>query len=822
MARRKPPARSGAEDRGRRSPAARSRRSDRASRAARGPREGGARPAGARSRRRAALAAVALGVLAAVIYLPAVTGEFLWDDAVFTEAAPVREASGLASIWFSPAAMENEGHYWPLVHTTFWLEHKLWGFNPVPFHLTNILLHLVNTLLLWQLLRRLKTPGAWVAAAVFAVHPVHVESVAWVIERKDVLSALFYLTAAAAWMRFVEAPRRSRYLLALALFTAGLLSKSIVVTLPAALLIWHWWKFGRITATDLRRLAPFALVAAFVTAADLSFYAGRESVAFDYSLPERALIAARVLWFYAGKLLWPSELAVIYPHWEVGAADLRGWAALLGALALAAALWFGRGRIGRGPLAGAAFFAVTLAPVLGLIDYGYMQFSFVADRHQYLASIGPLAVLAAAAARLARGPAGAAAIGNRRPAAAAVPVAVAVAVAVLGSLGVLSWRQAGIYRDEVTFFRHIVAHNPEARGAHHNLGRALLRAGRPEEALAAGRIAVERDPGSADKQNNVGVALLRSGRPEEAAAYFERARALEPLHLHARQNLAELFRKQGRPAAAVEAYREVLELDGDFALAHAGMGAALFGLGRHEEAAQAFNRAAALAPDPASAAEARFRAGLALSSLGQRDRAESHFRRARQGGPDNLGAFLNIAETFRKQADHAAAIDAYRQVLEMDGAHAPAHAGLGDALLQLERHREALAALEQAVALRPDLPNLGRLYRLMGRAAQELDRPDAAELYERAIELDPRDTESLDRLALLRFGQQRYEEALARYRALLEINPDNARTHANLGATLFRLDRIEEAARSFERAVALDPSAEEVRADLERLRRLLP
>ena len=271
--------------------------------------------------------------------------------------------------------------------------------------------------MLWQLLRRLKTPGAWVAAAVFAVHPVHVESVAWVIERKDVLSALFYLTAAAAWMRFVEAPRRSRYRpgpRAVHRRTAVQIHRGDAAGgAPDLALV----KFGRITATDLRRLAPFALVAAFVTAADLSFYAGRESVAFDYSLPERALIAARVLWFYAGKLLWPSELAVIYPHWEVGAADLQGWAALLGALALAAALWFGRGRIGRGPLAGAAFFAVTLAPVLGFIDYGYMQFSFVADRHQYLASIGPLAVLAGAAARLARGPAGAAAIGNRRPAA---------------------------------------------------------------------------------------------------------------------------------------------------------------------------------------------------------------------------------------------------------------------------------------------------------------------------------------------------------------------------------------------------------------------
>ena len=261
-----------------------------------------------------------------------------------------------------------------------------------------------------------------------------------------------------------------------------------MVTLPVALLIWHWWQRGRVTAVDLLRLAPFAAVGVAITLADLSFYTSREPLELDYSPLERALIAARALWFYAGKLVWPTDLAVIYPLWEIDSGDLVAWAYLAGAAALAALLWIGRRRIGRGPLAGALFFAVTLAPVLGFVDYGYMQFSFVADRFQYLAGIGVLAVLIGAAAH------GAAGLPEVYRTAAAGVVAVAV---VLG-LAVLTWRQAGVYRDEVTLFSRVVALNPEARDAHLNLGNALIEAGRNEEGLAASHIAVEQRPESAD------------------------------------------------------------------------------------------------------------------------------------------------------------------------------------------------------------------------------------------------------------------------------------------------------------------------------------
>ena len=313
------------------------------------PREEPVPPSTRRFTQQDILLILALGVLVVVSYLPAMLwGGFVWDDIDFVKSEPVRDVSGLWQIWFSPSDIEGEHHYWPLVYTTFWLEHKLWGFDPTGYHIVNVLLHWANTLLLWHLLRRLVVPGAWVVAAVFAVHPLHVESVAWVIERKDVLSGLFYLASVLAWMRFVERPRPRYYVESLVLYAAGLLSKSSVVTLPVALLIWHWWQQGRVTSTDLLRLVPFFAVGLVITVGDLSFYWSETTTSFDYSLTERTLIAARALWFYVGKLLWPSELAVIYLLWDVRVADPLAWGYLIAAVALAVVLWHFRPQLGRG------------------------------------------------------------------------------------------------------------------------------------------------------------------------------------------------------------------------------------------------------------------------------------------------------------------------------------------------------------------------------------------------------------------------------------------------------------------------------------------
>ena len=774
---------------------------------------------------------VTIALLAVVSYFPALSGGFVWDDVIFSEEPVLHSPGALRSIWFSPADIKNEGHYWPLVYTSFWLEHKLWGLNPVGYHAVNILLHLVNCLLLWRLFDRLAIPGAVLIAAVFAVHPLHVESVAWIIERKDVLSALFYLTAVLTWLRFNESPGPGRYALALALFAAGLLAKSVVVTLPVALLIWHWWRHGRIAAVDLLRLAPFVAVGMAITLADLGYYNSREPLELGYSLVERVLIASRALWFYAGKLLWPANLAVIYPLWEIDAADVMAWVYLIGAAALAVGLWAGRRRIGRGPLAGALFFVVTLAPVLGFIDYGYMQFSFVADRFQYLAGIGVLAVLIGGAAHGA----------GKLPAAYRIGTVAAAAVVLL--LAIVTSRQAGIYRDEVTLFSHIVSHNPHARDAHLNLSSALFEAGRFEEGLATSRIAVQQRPDSVDALANLGRALIGLEQFAEAERHLRHAVQLDPRSTTAHQNLAEALRKQERYAEAVESYRAVLAIDDRFAMAYGGMGTALYGEQRYAEAVAAMTQALILQPDHPSAGVLHLYMGRAERELGRLHEAEQHFHAAMELEPDNVEPLLdlaklqfrqgrtadaerfldrvnemrpldpailhNVAEVLRIHSRYADAVANYRAALEIDAEFAPAYAGLGIALLQQERYAESLEALERALALQPDLPLAGSsLHIFLGQAAQKLGRPDAGDYFVRAVQNDPNDLEALDHLAMARFGQQRYEEALSLYRTMIDIDPDSAITHSNLGATLFYLGQLEDALSSIERALALDPDLE--------------
>ena len=794
--------------------------------------------------KRDALAALGLALLVVVSYFPAFFGGFIWDDVIFAEEPVIHRVSGLWNIWFSPTDIKNEGHYWPLVYTSFWLEHKLWGLSPVGYHAVNVLLHLLNCLLLWHLLIRLAIPGALLIAAIFAVHPLHVESVAWIIERKDVLSALFYMTAALAWLRYVEAPRVRRYALALVLFTAGLLSKLVVVTLPVALLIWHWWQRGQVTWNDLLRLTPFFVVAVVITVADLSFYTSREPLALGYSPVERVLIAARALWFYMGKLLWPTELAVIYPLWEIDAGDPVAWAYPSAALVLVAMLWFGRHRMSRGPLAGALFFAVTLGPMLGFVDYGYMQFSLVADRFQYLAGIGVLAGLIGAAVHGA----------NRLPRDFRL-IACGLAVVVVALLGVLTWRQASIYRDEVTFFSHVVALNPAARNAHLNLSSALIEAGRNEEGLAVGRIAVEQRPDFADAHCNLALAQMNLERFEAAGESLRRALELAPRHKNSLQNTAELYRRQGRHQEAVEAYRAVLARDHRYVPAYAGMGDALFQLGRYEQAIIALQRSLSLQPDAAMAGALHDLLGRAFQKLGRLEAAAQQFdraltihpqnaqiliqlanlratqgrseeaddyrRRARALRPHDIATLQNVAESFRKQARYEEALAAYRAALEIDATYALAHAGMGDALFRLQRYEEALASMSQAVTLRPDLLTAGTLPRFMGVAAQELGRPEAADHFERAVEIDRHDAEALDRLAMLRFGEQHYEAALGLYRKLVEINPDSAHTHSNLGATLYHLGRFDEALWHVEHALVLNSDLETARIGLEQVRKAL-
>ena len=680
--------------------------------------------------RQDALALVALGLMVVISYLPAILwGGFVWDDNLCIKVNPVREVSGLWQIWFSPSAIEREVHYWPLVYTTFWLEHKLWGFAPVGYHIVNVLLHLANTLLLWHLLRRLAVPGAWMVAAVFAVHPLHVESVAWVIERKDVLSGLFYLASALAWMRFVAQPSSRWYVWSLVLYAAGLLSKSIVVTLPAALLIYHWWKQGRVTSTDLWRLVPFCVVGLVITVGDLSFYWSGTNTSFDYSLAERTLIAARALWFYAGKLLWPSALAVIYPRWDIHVADpLTGLGYLIAAVVLALALWHFRQQLGRGPLAGALFFAVTISPVLGFVDYTYMKYAFVADRFQYLAGIGVMVVVI-----------GSAAYGVCRLSSMWQKGVLGIAAVVLVVLGLLTWRQASIYRDDETFNRHIITLNPQAGVAYSNLGAVLFEQRRFEEAETHLRHAIALNPQAGDAYSNLGAVLFEQRRFEEAETHLRHAIALNPQAGDAYSNLGAVLSEQRRFEEAETHLRHAIVLNPQAGDAYSNLGAVLSEQRRFEEAethlshAVALNpqdmdafrklievltqqghykeaidliaQATALAPTSPQIAELHFLMGQKAQENGQPEMAAGCYMRTIEVDPHHAEALHRFASLRTDQQRYDEALELFQRLIDIDPSDAAAHGNMGVVLFYLGRSDEALRSFDQALSLNPNLEN---------------------------------------------------------------------------------------------------------------------
>lgn len=541
-----------------------------------------------------------LAAMIGVTFFPTIGAGFLSDDFAFTSAQPVRDWNGLYYIWFHPLSLLHEGHYWPLTYTTFWLEHKIWGYSSTGYHIANQFYHAAGCIMLWRLLLHLGVRGAWLAAAIFALHPVHAESVSWIIGRKDILASFFYFATVFAYVRYMETGERNKYVLAIGLSTLGLLCKSVGLTLPLALLIWHWWKRGRFTVNDCLRVAPFFVIAFGINFADFVTYKSLESVYFSHTNTQRVLIAARALWFYFGKLIWPDDLAGIYTRWHVTDEDFIGWGALFGALAMLIVLWQTRKRFGRAPLAAAAFFTLTLSPVLGLVDYGYQQFAFVADRYQYLASTSVMVLFAASLAH-----------GARKLRATKFAninanlwggAQLALIAALLCIYGALSWRQAGYYEDSVTYYRHVISINPKARQANAGIGEWHQTRGDYEKALEHYTNEYELAKETSDKIRinkalvNIGFVYELTGEFDRAESYYRQAIRISPSYFAGYEQLGSFLMKRGRFREAIKAFRTVVRFVPWKETAYIGLGAAYGNLGRLDEAIANFDKALSINP----------------------------------------------------------------------------------------------------------------------------------------------------------------------------------------------------------------------------------
>jgi tetratricopeptide (TPR) repeat protein len=626
-------------------------------------------------------------VLAAVTllaYARAWHGGLLWDDDRHLTRAALQSLRGLWSIWFDVGATQQ---YYPVTHSAFWLQHQLWGSATLGYHLVNILLHATSAFLVLRILQKLEVPGAVLAALIFALHPLNVESVAWISELKNTLSGVLVLAAAWTYLSFDQTRARRDYLAALGLFVVALLTKSVTAPLPAVLLVVIWWKRGRIDVRqDALPLAPFvglALVAGAATIWVERTLIGAEGAEFEFSLIERCLIAGRVVWFYALKIVWPYPLSFNYPRWIVSQAVWWQYLFPLAALAAGAATWLIRGRT-RAPLAVFLMFGGLLVPVLGFLNVYPFRFSFVADHFVYLAGIPVFALLAAGAAlgarRLEWGP----------------PARMAGGAVIVAGLGVLTFFHARNFASAEALYRHALRVNPDSWLAHNNLAGTLVTTNL-DEALFHVNEAVRLNPADPSIRNDRGILLLRGGSIDTAEAEFREAIRLLPTFADAHNNLCNSLDIQHEFNEAIISCRESLRLAPDFADAHYNLGLALLGLGQ-ADAADAFAAALRLRPE---LAEAHYYLGGLLHLRGDLEGARTRLEEAIRIKPQLADAHYSLGRVLQTMGRDAEAMPHYETALRLQPESAAAHNSLGVVLTKIGRADEALKHFEEAVRLVP-------------------------------------------------------------------------------------------------------------------------
>jgi len=602
--------------------------------------------------------AVILAAAVILAYQPAWQAGFIWDDDVYvTNNRLLTAPDGLKRIWFS---QDSPSQYFPLVYSVLRMERSAWGLNSCGYHWVNILLHAANVVLLWGLLRRLRLPGAWLAAGLFALHPVQVESVAWVTELKNVLSLFCCLLTAWAWVEFTkERPGAWRYYCGALVFQAlALFAKTTACTWPVALLLVVWLQGNPINSRRMWQITPFfaaGLIMGLVSIWWEQHHQYAVGGAFALGWMSRVLIASRAIWFYLGKLLWPVGLSFSYAHWHINPADPMQYFWLAACLIAGGGIW----AAGRGLKTAALFYVAMLGPMLGFLNQYAFRYTFVADHYQYVASIGPLALAAAVLEKL---------LGRFGR------VRVLVYACLLMLLSVLTWRQTRNYADSETLWRATLASTPSATIARNNLSHALLEKGQFDASISLSQEVLAGNSNNPVAQNNLGFALLEKGRVEESIPHFQRAIKAEPNAPGAYYNLGRAFLKEGRYEDAIPQFQTMIRLQPEFAGAYCNLGYAWLQTGRIPAAISNYETSIALEPDYALAHNDL---GGILLRLGDTNQARLHFERAVKFAPDFAEAHYNLGGLLLAAGQLDEAFNQYEKVAQLNPRLAGAHFMMG-------------------------------------------------------------------------------------------------------------------------------------------------
>jgi len=774
--------------------------------------------------------------LVCLAYARVFNAGFIWDDESHLTRNPcVVGPLGLKETWTSARAV-----YYPLVLTTFWVVHKFVGLSPWPYHLLNVFLHAGSAVLLWQVLRQLNVRGAWLGAALWALHPVMVQSVAWVTELKNTQSGFFYLLSIFCFLKWaadknaslpsplssqgkrqgegfdikretpiaspltsVLSPSRSReaeraaantelksrgrmrwwnFGLSLFFFVLATLSKPSVVMLPVVLALCVWWRTGRIYWRHIAALVPFMLISALAsvwTILEQKFHAGAIGAEWAQTWPERLIIAGRAIWFYMAKLAWPYPLIFIYPRWEINSSQLMAYLPLIAALAGLLALWLIRAKWSRAVFFAAAYYVVSLFPVLGFFSVYFFRYSFVSDHFQYLASVGPLALAGAAIvttvgrfgetlSRLASdtdAPQFSGNIALVRSKSLRLPATSGV---LLLLLVFLTWQQTAVYQNLVTLYTATLAKNPGCWMAHYNLGIALKDQGNADAAIAHYRRAIELRSSYAEAHYNLGRLLVQKGLLDEAIAHYEKALEINPADAEAHNNLGATLFANGHVDAAIAHYRKALAIQPDYADASCNLANALLSNGDLEGAIGYYSACLAISPDQA---EAQYNLASALLRRGRTDEAIVHYQKVLELRPDNPDAHANLGSALLAKGLVRDAIAQYRDALRIGPDNVAARSNLAWLLAtatdpSLRNGSEAVLLAERAESESSGSENRPLVLRTLAAAYAETGRfAEAKGTAERALRAAEAQGNSAlshalrDEIALYELGLPYHKEA---------------------------------------------------------------
>ena len=599
----------------------------------------------------------AVVLLTLVAYAPAMQAGFIWDDNLFlTENPLIKAKDGLYRFWFTTEPPD----YFPLVSTSFWLEWRLWGKNPTGYHVVNIVFHAVSSILIWLVLRRLKVPGAWLAAVIFSVHPVNVETVGWITERKNTQPMLFYLVSILLYLSYERDGHKRLYIFSIIAFLLALLSKTSVVMLPFVLLGCAWWQRGLIERKDLIRVAPFFVLAAALGLVTVWFQyhvaIGDDIVRTDTFLG-RLAGAGWAVWFYLYKAVIPHNLSFVYPRWEIDASSPISYLPTIAVVVCFLTFWRYRQNWGRAFLFGFGYFVVTLFPVLGFFDINFMRFSFVTDHWQYFSIPGVIALVVGLGVWL-----------RDRWQRKLHWSFRAAAVAAVCLFGFLTWKHSHAFKNPEALWRDTISKNPEAWLA----------------------------------QANLGSTLAARGKYDEAITHCYEALRMNPTHPWIHCALGTTLVGQRRFGEAISHFKEALRLDADFAQAHQAhndLGLSLGEIGRFEEARHHFLKAIEIRPD---FAVAHANLGLGLAKRGRLDEGICHFRQAVAKNPDFAEAHYNLGVALALQGRENEAFEALSEAVRLNPRSAEGHLNLGSIYARQGQLEKAIKHFAEALRIRPD------------------------------------------------------------------------------------------------------------------------